>query len=60
VALTDALHHLHERMANEDLDILITSILISSELGGNLAEIFDNIAYTIRERHHLEMAFGQH
>ena len=54
VTMEDALGHLHERMPNDDLDILITSILISRELGGNLAEIFDNIAHTIRERHRIE------
>ncbi len=54
VTMEDALRHLHRRMPSEDLDILITSILISRELGGNLAEIFDNIAHTIRERHRIE------
>ena len=54
VSLEDALNHLHERMPGEDLDILITSILISREVGGNLAEIFDNIADTIRDRHRIE------
>ncbi len=41
-------------MSGEDLDILITSISISREVGGNLAEIFDNIADTIRDRHRIE------
>jgi len=54
VNMDDALAHLHDRMRSDDLDILITSILISRELGGNLAEVFDNIAYTIRERHRIE------
>ena len=54
VTMEEALGHLHERMPGEDLDILITSILVSRELGGNLAEIFDNIAHTIRERHRIE------
>ena len=54
VAMEDALGHLHERMPGEDLDILITSIMISREVGGNLAEIFDTIADTIRDRHRLQ------
>jgi tight adherence protein B len=54
VSMEDALRHLHERMPSEDLDILITSILISREVGGNLAEVFDNIAETIRERHRIQ------
>jgi len=54
VSLDDALRHLHDRMPGEDLDILMTSITISREVGGNLAEIFDNIADTIRERHRIQ------
>jgi tight adherence protein B len=54
VPMEEALLHLQTRMPSEDLDILITSIIISRELGGNLAEIFDNIAHTIRERHRIE------
>jgi len=53
VSLEDALHHLHDRMPNPDLDILITSVVISREVGGSLTEIFDNIADTIRDRHRL-------
>lgn len=54
VTMEDALQHLYERMPSEDLDILITSVLISREVGGNLAEVFDNIADTIRERHRIQ------
>ncbi len=54
VTMDDALAHLLRRMPSEDLDILITSIAISREVGGNLAEVFDNIAHTIRERHRIQ------
>jgi len=54
VSMEDALHHLAERMPSEDLDLLITSILISREVGGNLTEVFDNIAGTIRDRLRLQ------
>jgi len=54
VSLEEALQHLNRRMPSEDLDILLMSIMISREVGGNLAEIFDNIADTIRERHRIE------
>ena len=50
VTMEDALRHLAERMPSEDLDLLISAILISREVGGNLTEVFDNIAFTIRER----------
>lgn len=54
VTMEDALRELYRRMPSEDLDLLISSILISREVGGNLTEIFDNIADTVRERHRLE------
>jgi len=54
VTMEDALDHLYERMPSKDLDLVITSILISREVGGDLTEIFDNIARTIRERHRIE------
>ncbi len=52
--LEEALRHLHDRMPSEDLDLVVTSIVISRDLGGNLTEIFDNIAETIRDRHVVE------
>ena len=54
VPIDDALKNLYSRMPSDDLDILITSILISREVGGNLADLFDNIADTIRDRHRIE------
>ncbi|MHC5038427.1 MAG: type II secretion system F family protein [Planctomycetota bacterium] len=54
LSLEEALHHLYQRMPGEDLDLVITSIVISRDLGGNLTEVFDNIAQTIRDRHIIE------
>lgn len=45
-----ALAHLLERMASEDLDLVITAMNIQREVGGNLAEILDVMSNTIRER----------
>ena len=39
-----------ERAGNEDLELMITAVLIQRQVGGNLAEILDTIAETIRER----------
>ena len=50
VSMEDALRHLANRMPSDDLDLLITSVLISREVGGNLTEVFGNIAGTIRDR----------
>jgi tight adherence protein B len=54
VEMEDALEHLYQRMPSKDLDLIISSILISRDVGGDLTEIFDNIAHTIRDRHRIE------
>lgn len=46
----DALQHLVRRVASDDLDLLVTAILVQFEVGGNLSKILDSIATTIRER----------
>jgi len=45
-----ALIHLTERVKSSDLDLMITSILIQRQIGGNLAEILIGIHHTIQER----------
>ncbi|WP_018086680.1 type II secretion system F family protein [Desulfurispora thermophila] len=46
----DALINMTERVQSEDLDLVVTAVLIQRQVGGNLAEVLDNIAETIRER----------
>jgi tight adherence protein B len=46
----DALLALSERASSYDLDIVVTAILIQRSVGGNLAEILDTVAHTMRER----------
>lgn len=48
--LDDALINLERRIGTEDVQIIVTSINILRQSGGNLAETFDTVAYTIRER----------
>ncbi len=48
--LEDSLLAMADRVTLVDVRILVTAILIQRHVGGNLAEILDNIAYTIRER----------
>ena len=48
--LRDSLLNLMDRIDLLDLRIFVTAVLIQREVGGNLAEILDKIAYTIRER----------
>lgn len=50
LTIQDALANMHRRMPSDDLDLMITAINVQHEVGGNLAEILDNIAHTIRER----------
>jgi tight adherence protein B len=45
-----ALANLKRRVPSPDLDFVVTAINIQREVGGNLAEILDNISHTIRER----------
>lgn len=46
----DSLLSLGERVRLSDIRILITAILIHRQVGGNLAEVLDNIAALVRER----------
>ncbi len=48
--LREALFNLTERMPLIDVRFFVTALLIQKETGGNLAEILDNLAATIRER----------
>jgi len=48
--IDDALINLTKRAESDDLELLITAVLIQRQIGGNLAEILDNISFTIRER----------
>ncbi len=45
-----AVERLVEKAGNEDLDLVMTSVNIQREVGGNLSEILDKISHTIRER----------
>lgn len=46
----EALSHLMERMQSEDLNLLVTAVNVQREVGGNLVEVLEVIATTIRER----------
>jgi tight adherence protein B len=46
----DALNAMGERIASSDLDMVLTAINIQRTVGGNLAEILDRVAFTMRER----------
>jgi len=50
VTTEQALQNLVSRVNNEDMELMISTVLIQRSIGGNLAEIFDKIADTIRQR----------
>lgn len=50
VSVDDAMAHMVKRIESEDFDLMVTAVQIHRVVGGNLAEILDTIAYTIRER----------
>ena len=50
LGMEEALANLVRRIKSDDLDLMVTAIGIQQQVGGNLAEILDTIAFTIRER----------
>ncbi len=50
LTIEESLAHMLLRIQSEDLEMVITAINIQHEVGGNLSEILDTIAETIRER----------
>ncbi|MDO8683068.1 MAG: type II secretion system F family protein [Armatimonadota bacterium] len=50
VPTEDALTHLVDRVRSYDMELVVTAVTIQIQLGGNLAEVLDTIAETIRER----------
>lgn len=54
VSFSQAMENLQERVASEDLKLVIVAIETARKTGGNLTEIFEQIAATIRERLRLE------
>jgi tight adherence protein B len=45
-----AMENMVKRVKSEDFELMATAINIQHQVGGNLAEILDSIAFTIRER----------
>jgi tight adherence protein B len=56
IPLEGALFNLGKRMQSDDLQIVVTAIVINSQVGGNLSTVLDATITTIRDRMHL---FGE-
>lgn len=54
VPLEECLMKLKRRMECEELDMIITAVLVGRETGGELTVIFSNLVMTIRERSRLQ------
>jgi tight adherence protein B len=52
--LDEALQEMADRSGSYDLDMVVATILIQRTTGGNLSEILDNVAETVRERERLQ------
>jgi len=50
IRLEESLENLGERVKSEDIDIVISAILIAQEVGGNLAEVLTRLADTLRKK----------
>jgi len=53
-SLEVAMQHLIDRTGNYDLELVATAVQIQLSIGGNLAEVLDNISGMIRERVRLQ------
>ncbi len=54
VPMDEALVNMADRVGSDDLRLVVTASNICRQLGGNMAEMFENIAVTVRERFRLE------
>jgi tight adherence protein B len=50
ISFKDAIGQLAERVKSNDLNFFVISLMIQHETGGNLTELLDSLAKTIRER----------
>jgi tight adherence protein B len=53
VRLEDTLDHLAKRVKSEEFNIVVTAKTIARDTGGNLAEVYERISKTIRDRNEM-------
>ncbi len=54
VPFEQALVNLSKRIESEDIDLFVTATNVVKDAGGNLSEMFDSIAETLRERNTIQ------
>jgi tight adherence protein B len=52
--MEDGLESLQTRVGSDDLALMVSAVEIARQTGGNLTEVFEKIAHTIRERMRIE------
>jgi tight adherence protein B len=50
ISFEEAMTEMAQRIQSSDLDFLVTALLIQRETGGNLTELLDGLAKTVRDR----------
>jgi tight adherence protein B len=55
-SMEEALSALNKRIGSDDLDMVVTAILIQRNVGGNLAEVLESVTETVRDR---ERIYGE-
>jgi tight adherence protein B len=50
ISMEESLKHLVDRVNNKDLDLLVSAVLISAQVGGNLSDIIEVISDTVSDR----------
>jgi tight adherence protein B len=50
IPLDEALGNLVQRVRSDDLDLVVTAVLIQRQVGGNLSEVLERISGTIKDR----------
>jgi tight adherence protein B len=54
LSMDESLHRLHKRMPLDELNLIITAILVARETGGDITSVFSKLIETIRERQKLK------
>jgi len=53
ISLEEAMANLRKRLKIDELDMIVTAMMVARESGGNLTETFSRLIYTIQERNKL-------
>jgi tight adherence protein B len=52
--MEDSLENLRKRLPSHEIDLVVAAVVVAQTVGGDLSEILENIANTVRERLRVE------